>query len=99
MCDGQADVLIQMKDLNFSPIDVWLLGERIEKFQLRCGSGSNDPRASIAGYGTSNGRGCLPGSGFAQNILIVKDFQHNVSPSTALAKNAGNCTRREICEL
>jgi len=51
--DRQADILIQVKDLQPRPIDVRQGGERIEKLELRGARGGNQPHhALLAQEGT-----------------------------------------------
>ena len=41
MRHGQADVLVEMKEFDVSPVDFRRAGERVKKLELRCRAGRN----------------------------------------------------------
>ena len=44
MIDGQADVLVEMKQLDPRPVDAGRRGERVEELELRRAGRGDDPR-------------------------------------------------------
>src|SRR5690606_1405094 len=73
MVFGKTDILIQMEETRFGPINAFLLNKGVQKFELRipcCGNNINlalffDPR-------TNGGRG-IAGRRFTELLLVIKN--------------------------
>jgi hypothetical protein len=93
MAHGNSDVLIEMEELYFRPVDIRLLDESVEKFLLGGSTGRDDPsRALLPDSFAQESGGVLGGTG-AQGASIFKDcdFQFEISfPSTnCMVLNSG----------
>src|ERR1700682_6549073 len=72
MTGGQADVLVEMKSLNFCPIDARSLRQRILELELRCPRRSYDPSRTALRKRTSDRRRSLVGGRADQRDFVFK---------------------------
>src|SRR5438128_321588 len=65
MRDWQADVLIEVKDFYFLPIDAGHFRQRVQKFELRSSRGGNDARLTAIADSATNSLGSVFGGHLA----------------------------------
>src|SRR5713226_3362117 len=84
MRQRQSDILIQMKQLNFSPINFVMACQRIEKIQLGRSCCGDDSRPAPRAYGPANRFGSLFSVSFAQQFLVIEhSHPHSIPPCNA----------------
>ena len=73
----QADVLVEVEELDFLPVDAGLGDQGFEKFELRSGAGGNHAGTAALGDGTADDAAGVRGGGFSQRgFLIVNSENH-----------------------
>src|SRR6266403_2800758 len=91
MSDGQPDVLIEVKHLDPLPVDVFRVGQRLEKIQLGGSCCSDDTGAPTIEDRTAHGSRRLVGSRSAQRYLVFKhSHDHPEISSVSLTKSASS---------
>lgn len=81
----QANVFVQMKNLDPAPIDAGRDGQRIQEFKLGCPSGGYKTGASLlAQRPPERARGMI-GSCLAQRVLVCKNFYFRLQHRIRLA--------------
>src|SRR5437588_12927685 len=73
MSNREANVLIQMKGFHVLPVNLWLLGECLEKFLLRSGGGSDYSSQPTRLYSFAYRVCSLLGRRLAECNLVVKN--------------------------
>src|SRR6267143_1834239 len=81
--DGQPDVFIEVKHLDALPVNVFRVGQRIEKIQLGRTCCDDDSGAPAIEDRPAHGSGRLFGSGFAERALVFKDSYNHATISFA----------------
>src|SRR5258708_1059143 len=93
MSDGQPDILIEMKHLDPLPVDIFPVGQRIEKIQLGGSCWDDDTGAPMIEDRSAHGSRRLVGSGSTKRFLVFKDpYDHPVNSSVSVTKSLF-CTR------
>jgi hypothetical protein len=80
MSRGQANVFVQMKNLDQAPIDAGRAGQRIQEFKLRCPSGGYETGTALIAERTPERARGMIGCCLAQRVLVCKDFYSNSNP-------------------
>jgi hypothetical protein len=84
MRDRQSDVLIEMKDFNFGPIDASFVGKCLKKVDLGRTSRYHNACATMDRNCLANSGGRMIGRGLAQGLFVIEYFQHS---GTSQAEN------------
>ena len=95
MSSRQANVFVQMENLDPAPIDIGRAGQGIQKFKLRCPScGYETGTSLIAKRPPERARGMI-GCCLAQGIFICKNFyfslQHRVQLASTFLRSFCKC--------
>jgi len=82
MSDRQPDILIEVKHLDSLPVDVFRVGQRVEKIQLGCSRSDDDTGAAVIVDRSAHGSRRLVCGRSAERALIFKDsYNHAVISS------------------
>jgi hypothetical protein len=86
----QANVFVQMKNLNPAPIDAGRAGQSIQEFKLRCPGGGYEAGVSlIAERPPKRARGVI-GCCLAKRVLVCKNFYFRLRHRVCLASSFFN---------
>lgn len=90
--DRQADVLVEMKELDFLPVEFLRSNESVEKIQLGSSGCNDDARAAAIEDGVADGvRGLIGSGGTARALIFEHADDHFVhSPAAAACVTRSN---------
>jgi hypothetical protein len=96
MVRAHADVLVEMKHLDASPVDAGTGGERLEKLELRCAGGRQDPGLAAGGDGPGNRAGGLAGGGLAERTFVGEHERRHGHGWRDSSGSDGGCQARGL---